>query len=473
MGSDSSKNKLNFLILESQTNNYNSSKNILRIEPKTKEDNEEIENINNFENINEKDDEIFQEDLNTNQNNKINNINKYPENCIGILEFEKDKIKGKGTASLISENIVLTSASNIYDFETKKFFSNISYKHSNGKIYKDIDFKKITKNYGKNHLDEDNWAIIIFKSKISNYYLGIDYQEIDSLPSIEINIYGYNINGELFYGVTNAETQSDNTITYKFPCVKGENGAPLIKKVDNKYYIFGLNISCNEKNQLNYGNIFEKDTIKLIYYIKEKKRKFIDESTVISLDLSNKNLNCNDMKNFEVYQFSNIIDLNLANNNIKDKGIKNIINSRLQSLKKLNLESNDIGDEGLSVLFQCNFRTLNELELSNNNISEKGIIDLCKCDFKHTLIKLNLSENPKIGDKGIKNLVNVNWEKLENLIIIQINLTNKGLQFLTKTNIITINMNRNKITIEAENIINSLKLDNKQIITGISKIDNK
>ena len=34
-------------------------------------------------------------------------------------------------------------------------------------------------------------------------------------------------------------------------------------------------------------------------------------------------------------------------------------------------------------------------------------------------------------------------------------------------------MNRNKITIEAENIINSLKLDNKQIITGISKIDNK
>ena len=36
-----------------------------------------------------------------------------------------------------------------------------------------------------------------------------------------------------------------------------------------------------------------------------------------------------------------------------------------------------------------------------------------------------------------------------------------------------INMNRNKITIEAENIINSLKLDNKQIITGISKIDNK
>ena len=69
MGSDSS--KLKFLILETQTNNYNSSKNILRIEPKTKEDNEEIENINNFENINEKDDEIFQEDLNTNQNKEL------------------------------------------------------------------------------------------------------------------------------------------------------------------------------------------------------------------------------------------------------------------------------------------------------------------------------------------------------------------------------------------------------------------
>ena len=135
------------------------------------------------------------------------------------------------------------------------------------------------------------------------------------------------------------------------------------------------------------------------------------------------------------------------------------------------MDLNEIGDDGLSYLFQCNFNSLNELSLSNNNISYKGICDLCKCDFKYTLIKLDLSENIKIGDEGIKNFVNTNWDKLNELIIINIGLTDNGLHYFRKTNIKKINMNQNQLTNEVGNIINSLKLDNKIIITGIPKFD--
>ena len=187
--------------------------------------------------------------------------------------------------------------------------------------------------------------------------------------------------------------------------------------------------------------------------------------------MSNKNLSANIIECFNCYNFINIQELNLSQNHIGVQGMYNLKNARLQSLKKLNLDLNELGDKGISYIFQCNFTTLTELTLSNNNISYIGINDLCKCDFKHTLIKLDLSENIKIGDEGIKNFVNTNWDKLNELIIIRINLTNNGLHYFRKTNIKKILMQNNKLTKDAENILYSLKLDNKQIITGIPKFD--
>ena len=468
MGSDSSKNKLYNLILESQISLYdkNKQKDITRIEPK-KIDDEDIENVNNLNTFEKDEDELFQDDSLI-KNYKVENINKYPENCIGQIECIKNGKQFKSTGCLIGENLVLTLASNIYDIKTNSFSTEIIYKHSNGKKYEPIK-NNVTKIFGNNHLSRDNWATLIFNEEISKSFLGVEFIEIETLPSIDIHIYGYNLNNELYYGYTNAETQDDNVITYKIPLKEGESGSPLIQKIEDKYYVFGLNLSCNEND--NKGNIFEKDIIDKIYYIKEKKRKFIDESKVFVLDLSNQNLFSNDIEYFNCYNFINIQELNLSQNYIGVQGMYNLKNARLQSLKKLNLDLNELGDKGISYIFQCNFTTLTELTLSNNNISYIGINDLCKCDFKHTLIKLDLSENIKIGDKGIENLVNTFWDKLYDLIIIKINLTNNGLHYFRKTNIKKILMQNNKLTKDAENILYSLKLDNKQIITGIPKFD--
>ncbi len=468
MGSDSSKNKLYNLILESQISLYdkNKLKDITRIEPK-KIDDEDIENVNNLNTFEKDEDELFQDDSLI-KNYKVENINKYPENCIGQIECIKNGKQFKSTGCLIGENLVLTLASNIYDIKTNSFSTEIIYKHSNGKKYEPIK-NNVTKIFGNNHLSRDNWATLIFNEEISKSFLGVEFIEIETLPSIDIHIYGYNLNNELYYGYTNAETQDDNVITYKIPLKEGESGSPLIQKIEDKYYVFGLNLSCNEND--NKGNIFEKDIIDKIYYIKEKKRKFIDESKVFVLDLSNQNLFSNDIEYFNCYNFINIQELNLSQNHIGVQGMYNLKNARLQSLKKLNLDLNELGDKGISYIFQCNFTTLTELTLSNNNISYIGINDLCKCDFKHTLIKLDLSENIKIGDKGIENLVNTLWDKLYDLIIIKINLTNNGLHYFRKTNIKKILMQNNKLTKDAENILYSLKLDNKQIITGIPKFD--
>ena len=468
MGSDSSKNKLYNLILESQISLYdkNKQKDITRIEPK-KIDDEDIENVNNLNTFEKDEDELFQDDSLI-KNYKVENINKYPENCIGQIECIKNGKQFKSTGCLIGENLVLTLASNIYDIKTNSFSTEIIYKHSNGKKYEPIK-NNVTKIFGNNHLSRDNWATLIFNEEISKSFLGVEFIEIETLPSIDIHIYGYNLNNELYYGYTNAETQDDNVITYKIPLKEGESGSPLIQKIEDKYYVFGLNLSCNEND--NKGNIFEKDIIDKIYYIKEKKRKFIDESKVFVLDLSNQNLFSNDIEYFNCYNFINIQELNLSQNHIGVQGMYNLKNARLQSLKKLNLDLNELGDKGISYIFQCNFTTLTELTLSNNNISYIGINDLCKCDFKHTLIKLDLSENIKIGDKGIENLVNTLWDKLYDLIIIKINLTNNGLHYFRKTNIKKILMQNNKLTKDAENILYSLKLDNKQIITGIPKFD--
>ena len=468
MGSNSSKNGLYNLILESQKKLYDKSQKITKIEPKRLEE-EDKENINNL-NLYENDIEDFSQDesFSKTENCKVENINSYPENCIGQILCTNNEKKYKSTGCLIGENLVLTLASNIYDINTNSFSSLVLYKHSNGKLYKPIK-KNVTKIFNNNHLSKDNWATLIFDEQISKNFLGVEFLEIESLPSIDIHIYGYNLHNKLFYGCTNAETQDDNVITYKIPLKEGQSGSPLIQKIEDKYYVFGLNLSCNENE--NKGIIFDKYIIDRIYYLKEKKRKFIDESKVLFLDLSNNNFYANIIEDFNCFKFNNIQELNFSQNHIGAQGIYNLKNASLQSLKKLNLDLNEIGDDGLSYLFQCNFNSLNELSLSNNNISYKGICDLCKCDFKYTLIKLDLSENIKIGDEGIKNFVNTNWDKLNELIIINIGLTDNGLHYFRKTNIKKINMNQNQLTNEVGNIINSLKLDNKIIITGIPKFD--
>ena len=468
MGSSPSKNKIKNLILESLKNNINPDIPILKMEPRFI-----LESEN--DNYNQKEISIENENIDDldslSLNNEINNQKKcYPQNCIGQIIFYKNEIEYKITGSIIGENIILTLASLIYDFESKEFVSNIIFKDSNNIIYKNPNIK-IYKNYINSNEKKNDLAILIFNEQISKYFLGIDLEEISNLPNLDINIYGLDINGNIFHGITNAENQEDNLINYNIKLKKGEEGSPLIKILNNKYYIIGLHIFTDNENK-NYGNIFNEEIIQFIYDIKEKERIFIDESKVINLDLSNKNLSPFDMEFIKDFNFINLHTLNLSNNSIKIQGVYYLKQARLDNLKILILDLNEIGDEGIGYLFQANFRHLTHLSLFCNNISYKGIKELIKFDCKQSLLKLDLSENPKIKDKGIEKLISVNWVQLNTLIINKIHLTNIGLEYFKKCNINKIYMKDNYLNKEdAKNIIRALKLNNREIITGIPELD--
>ena len=363
---------------------------------------------------------------------------------------------------------MLTLASLIYDYNNDKYVNNIKFIDSNNNKYKNPEII-IFRKYKEFHQKKDDLAILIFQEKISKYFLGIDLQEIENLPNLELNIFGYNIQNKLFHGTTNADSQEDNLINYEINLNEGEEGSPLIKILDNKFYIIGLHISSSDNK--NIGNIFSEEIIQFIYDIKEKNRIFIDESLVIKLDFSGKNLSPFDMEFIKEFNFINLHTLNLSNNAIKTQGVYYLKQARLDNLKILILDLNEIGDNGIEYLYQGNYKFLTHLSLFCNNISKKGIEQLIKFDCKQSLIKLDLSENPKIGDNGILKFLSVNWVKLDTLYINKIKLSNVGLEYFTRSNIRKIIMYNNKIGNNALNIIQSLKLNNREIITGIPELD--
>ena len=472
MGSSPSKSKITNLILESLKNSINPDIAISKMEPRYPLDYEnDIYNQQEITVDNEENNDDFENSI-LNNNNEINDNKNYPQNCIGQISFFKNETEYKITGSIIGENIILTLASSIYDFETKNFVSNITFKDSNNIIYKNPEIK-IYKNYITSNQKKDDLAILYFKEQISKFFLGIDLEEISNLPNIDINIYGLDLNGNLFHGITNAENQEDNLINYNILLKKGEEGSPLIKILDNKYYIIGLHIFTEENNEnKNYGNIFNEEIIQFIYDIKEKERIFIDESKVINLDLSGQNLSPFDMEFIKDFNFEKLQILNLSNNSIKIQGVYYLKQARLENLKILILDLNEIGDEGIGYLLQANFRNLTHLSLFCNNISYKGIKELIKFDCKKSLKKLDLSENPKIGDEGIAKLISVNWDNLDTLFINKIKLTIKGLEKFKNCNIKKIFMKDNQINVEeAKKIILAFKLSKREIITGIPELD--
>ena len=173
------------------------------------------------------------------------------------------------------------------------------------------------------------------------------------------------------------------------------------------------------------------------------------------------------MKEFNLI---NLRFLDLTNNYIKTKGIFYLSKAKFNGLKILILDLNEIGDKGLKYLSEGNFRNLTHLSLFSNNISSKGINYLININCKQNLLKLDLSENPKISDEGINNFLSVDWPVLNTLIINKINLSKKGLEYFQRCNIRKIFLKNNNIKNDALTIIQALRYS-KVIITGNSELD--
>ena len=145
------------------------------------------------------------------------------------------------------------------------------------------------------------------------------------------------------------------------------------------------------------------------------------------LDLSENNLNDNDIKSFiQTFKLNKTIkSLNLSKNSITSNGAFYIAESlnKNETLESLNISNNDINDTGLNSLFNTlssNNSNLLELNLSYNNLKKENFSSLS--DY--------LSLNPKLQILDISgnlispqsaNIIGVTFNKNTNLNIIKAN----------------------------------------------------
>ena len=164
------------------------------------------------------------------------------------------------------------------------------------------------------------------------------------------------------------------------------------------------------------------DNLKSKYILKEILEK-IQNKRKLNIIKYNKRikakLNIN-KEDFEIYmtlkEFNNkyktniedidIRELNLSEKYIENEGLKDLAKIKFKELNKLDLSGNKISD--ISVLEKVNFKELKELDLSYNKISDISILE--KVNFKE-LNKLDLSSN-KISDISV--LEKVNFKELIN-----------------------------------------------------------
>ena len=161
------------------------------------------------------------------------------------------------------------------------------------------------------------------------------------------------------------------------------------------------------------------------------------------------------------------VQLDLISNSIKPQGAFYLSQGKYPNLEMLNLNFNEIGDDGLNHIANGNFTKLTNLFLFHNNISDKGVSYLCKADFISNLIILSLSENPNIGDNGIRLIKeNKNWGKLNTLNLNGTGLTDIALNYLTNSSMPSLkrlNIQQNRFTDKIESYINSLKLNHTKV----------
>ena len=124
---------------------------------------------------------------------------------------------------------------------------------------------------------------------------------------------------------------------------------------------------------------------------------------------------------------------------------------------------NEIGDEGLNHIANGFFSKLNYLYLFHNNISVEGIKYLVKAEFVNNLIVLSLSENPNIGDTGVRIIKeHKGWSKLNTLNLNATGLTDIALQYLGEASmpkLKKLNILGNKFTENGKPSINGLRMN--------------
>ena len=513
MGLGPSKEKIRKILERSITNpNLNEQKN-LKIEYKfnLKESLEAEENSTNMTNAesndnSENDSFYFSTDLTMTLNNpklNVKNTKKFPYITIGTINvtFPEFKEVFEYTCFLIDTNVVVTLASNIdskskggrassivTSFRDEKVnWENI---YIQGEEYTKEKGKKVKDKTKKESLDGLNLssklAVIIYDDNIGNEWIGVEGGKKEDFNGREINAVfslgsksqttdggedtktrkGEGKFREILVNTSNPFADANNKGTPEDQeLIKHSPGSPIYYKDYNSgAYVIAI---INESYEFQYFDrntmIFLCDMVNKGKLLRKKVNKGIDEDNIVQLDLQRNDFGPLDIKYLTDFDLKNLRILDLSSNSIKPQGAFYLSQGKFNSLESLNLNFNEIGDEGLNHIANGFFSKLNSLYLFHDNISSEGIKYLVKAEFVNNLIILSLSENPNIGDTGVRYMKeHKGWGKLSILNLNYTGLTDIALTYLGEASLPKLkklNIQGNKFTETGKASINALRMN--------------
>ena len=427
----------------------------------------------------------------------VKNMNKFPYSAIGTItcKFPVDENKEFiYTCFLIDTNVVLTLAANLESNSKGGKAKSIVTSFSKEQVkWENIIIQgSETKGKGKKEKDKDknqNEALDNLQSKLAVIFFD------DSIGKEWIGVEGgkkEDFEGRDTFAVFSFEDKStttdgdDSKGEIKFREIFISNINPFTQKLDDANIANlikqspGSPIYYNDYNNGAYAIAIITDTYEFQYFdrktmvflanmvnqgkLRRKKvNKGIDEDNIVQLDLQRNDFGPLDIKYLTDFDLKNLRILDLSSNSIKPQGAFYLSQGKFSSLESLNLNFNEIGDEGLNHIANGFFSKLNSLYLFHDNISAEGIKYLVKAEFVNNLIILSLSENPNIGDTGVRHMKeHKGWAKLSILNLNYTGLTDVALDYLGKSSmpkLKKLNIQGNKFSEQGKANINALRMN--------------
>ena len=445
----------------------------------------------------------------------VKNLNKFPYNSVGTIsvKFPVSDAEFVYTCFLIDTNVVVTLASNLESNSKGGRAKSITTSFSKEPIkWENIHIQgEETKGKGKKDKDKDKGknetldnvssklAVILFDDNVGKEWLGVEGGKKEDFEGRDIfavfsfkdqgkqttttdgeentpksssgqqkfrEIFISNVNPFLNAAQQKSQNDDENESNVNLEeLIKQSPGSPLYyKDYNNGAYVIAI---INDSFEFQYLDkktmIFLATMVNQGKLLRKKVNKGIDEDNIVQLDLQRNDFGPLDIKYLTDFDLKNLRILDLSSNSIKPQGAFYLSQGKFSSLESLNLNFNEIGDEGLNHIANGFFSKLNSLYLFHDNISAEGIKYLVKAEFVNNLIILSLSENPNIGDTGVRHMKeHKGWSKLSILNLNYTGLTDVALDYLGKSSmpkLKKLNIQGNKFTDVGKASINALRMN--------------
>ena len=427
----------------------------------------------------------------------VKNMNKFPYSAIGTItcKFPVDENKEFiYTCFLIDTNVVLTLASNLESNSKGGKAKSIVTSFSKEQVkWENIIIQgSETKGKGKKEKDKDKnqnealdnlqskLAVIFFDDSIGKEWIGVeggkkeDFEGRDTFAVFSFEDKGTTTDGddskgeikfrEIFISNINPFTQKLDYANISI-LIKQSPGSPIYyNDYNNGAYAIAIITDTYEFQYFDRKTmVFLANMVNQGKLLRKKVNKGIDEDNIVQLDLQRNDFGPLDIKYLTDFDLKNLRILDLSSNSIKPQGAFYLSQGKFSSLESLNLNFNEIGDEGLNHIANGFFSKLNSLYLFHDNISAEGIKYLVKAEFVNNLIILSLSENPNIGDTGVRHMKeHKGWAKLSILNLNYTGLTDVALDYLGKSSmpkLKKLNIQGNKFSEQGKANINALRMN--------------